>query len=294
MKHSKTCDALHQGINNHQVDEIVQLSEHLYCLIEEGRNRRYLILGSERAALIDTGYCVKNPWKMIRSITDLPLMVICTHGDPDHALGVRWFSNAYIQALDVERILDYEKNEAAKTKSFNHYHKDDPTYDDVRDLYISEQIKEDQFMLIEDKDIIDLGDRELEIIHIPTHTFGSVAILDKKGRNLFVGDSASYDDLWLFCLGTRVPEFEVIRQSYAHLKSFESEYDHIWGAHGKQPLHKGIIEEIIETIDDVMLHHEQDEVNPSRFINSILGEDGPGYNHFHKSVKLVYTKRQVK
>lgn len=293
MNYCKTCDALHQEIENYQEDEVVKLSENLYCFIEDQRNRRYLILGSERAALIDTGYSVKNPWKQIRSITNLPLMVICTHGDPDHALGVRWYSNAYIHALDVKRILDYEKNEAAKLKSFNHFHKEDQSFDNVKDYYISPIIQQDQFILIEDQDTIDLGDIKLDIIHVPAHTFGSVAILDKKGRNLFVGDNASYDDLWMFCKGVRVPEFSVIQKSYQYLKSFESQYDFIWGAHGKQPLHKEIIDEIIEAIDDVKLHHQNDEVNPSRFISSIVAEEGPAYNHFYKSVKLVYTKCQL-
>lgn len=292
MKYSESCKPLHQEIDDYSDDKIIQINERLYYIVEENRNIRFLILGDERAALIDTGYGYKNPWKQIREVTDLPLMVICTHGDPDHSLGVRWYSKAYIHQLDLNRILENDQDIEMKTRNINHYHKNNESLKRVKDLFLSNEIMKEQFICLQDKDVIDLGDRELEIIHVPAHTHGCIAILDKKGRDLFIGDNASYDDLWMFCLEERVPSFAKIKQSYIRLKEYEGFYDRIWGAHGKQPLHKGIIDEIIETIDDIYVNHDCEEINYSRFIASIV-KGSTTYNHYYKNVKLVYTKEQL-
>ena len=46
-----------------------------------------LIVGSERALLIDTGYGFGNVKGLIRSITDKPLIIANTHGHVDHTCG---------------------------------------------------------------------------------------------------------------------------------------------------------------------------------------------------------------
>ena len=39
-----------------------------------------------------------------------------------------------------------------------------------------------------DGDVIDLGDRSFEVVHLPGHTPGSAGLLDRAGRVLFTGD----------------------------------------------------------------------------------------------------------
>lgn len=45
----------------------------------------YLILGNSRAVLIDTLQETETLYQTVRELTDLPLMVLLTHGHPDHA-----------------------------------------------------------------------------------------------------------------------------------------------------------------------------------------------------------------
>jgi glyoxylase-like metal-dependent hydrolase (beta-lactamase superfamily II) len=46
--------------------------------------------------------------------------------------------------------------------------------------------------LVEDGDIVDLGDRRFEVIHLPGHSPGSIGLLERKTEILFSGD-AVYD-----------------------------------------------------------------------------------------------------
>ena len=48
--------------------------------------KMYLVEGSERAVLIDTGIGLGNICKYVRKLTSKPLTVLITHGHVDHAM----------------------------------------------------------------------------------------------------------------------------------------------------------------------------------------------------------------
>ncbi len=48
--------------------------------------------------------------------------------------------------------------------------------------------------LLRDGDVIDVGDRSFEVIHVTGHTAGSIAPWDPAGGVLFTGDTAALDD----------------------------------------------------------------------------------------------------
>ena len=79
--------------------EIKELRPYLYLLDEAHESTGYLLIGEEKACLIDTmmGY---NDYKAVRSITDKPLIVINTHGHPDHIYGNVYFDKAYMNPAD--------------------------------------------------------------------------------------------------------------------------------------------------------------------------------------------------
>lgn len=64
--------------------------------IEDGHVRFFLFCGTERAALIDTGMTAPDAGKIAESLTDLPLILINTHADPDHISGNGAFPGFYM------------------------------------------------------------------------------------------------------------------------------------------------------------------------------------------------------
>ena len=60
----------------------------------------YLVEGSERAVLIDTGSGFGSLKACVDGLTDKPLTVLCTHGHVDHALGAAEFEEVYISPLE--------------------------------------------------------------------------------------------------------------------------------------------------------------------------------------------------
>jgi glyoxylase-like metal-dependent hydrolase (beta-lactamase superfamily II) len=96
---------------------------------------------------------------------------------------------------------------------------------------------------------IDLGGRLFEVILIPGHTPGSIALLDRENRILISGDSVAESPIFMFGKG---------RSLHAHIYSmkkllaFSDLFDEIYPAHGPCPLNKDIIGKLIRGAECVL------------------------------------------
>ena len=66
----------------------------------------YLLLGIERAVLIDTSLGVSNIKSVVDSLTSLPVLVITTHIHWDHIGGHRYFKDFAVYENEVEWISE--------------------------------------------------------------------------------------------------------------------------------------------------------------------------------------------
>ena len=142
----------------------------------------YLIVGGEKAAVIDTGMGVCSLKAEVEKLTDLPVIVINTHGHPDHAGGNSEFGETYINPADndvFERMASLE----FRTDDISHM---PGGAELVKQLMPTPALPKP----LEDGQIIDLGGRELKIIFAPGHTHGSLCVYDIKTGCIFVGDNA--------------------------------------------------------------------------------------------------------
>ena len=62
----------------------------VWTLTNRWQNFMHLLVGQEKALLIDTGYGEGNFREIVESITDKPVMVVDTHGHFDHTGGNAW------------------------------------------------------------------------------------------------------------------------------------------------------------------------------------------------------------
>ena len=61
----------------------------------------YLLCGTERAVLIDTGLGVANIKNVVENLTDLPIVVLTTHAHWDHIGGHKYFKDFAIHENEV-------------------------------------------------------------------------------------------------------------------------------------------------------------------------------------------------
>ena len=68
-----------------KVPEIIKLNDTTYHFEDGSTNScMYLLLGEDRALLIDTGFGLCKLDEAVKSVTDLPITVVNTHGHYDH------------------------------------------------------------------------------------------------------------------------------------------------------------------------------------------------------------------
>ncbi len=76
--------------------KVKKLNDHIYLMDDNGEATGYLVVGEKKALVIDTMNGYANVYDVVRTLTDLPLMVVNTHGHCDHYI---WKSTLYLIRL---------------------------------------------------------------------------------------------------------------------------------------------------------------------------------------------------
>ncbi len=186
---------------------------------EDDSVRFFLFCGSGRAALIDSGMNTPNARQMAEELTDLPLILINTHADPDHISGNGAFEEFYMSPAEEE---NYRENGGKGT-----------------------------LIPVKEGDVIDLGDRPLRIIDIPGHTPGSIAILDEKYRVLISGDSVEDGNVFMF---GKYRDIDLYIKSMNHLLEYDGMYDEVYAMHGSIPVKPDLVGKLIKGANQIKNH----------------------------------------
>ena len=123
------------------LNSVSKIDDDLYVITETKSIHCYLLIGKEKALLIDAGYGYEDIHPLIRQITELPVMLAVTHGDPDHALGAMHFEDVWIHPLDYGKLLMNDTPKIKGTMLEHRYHKMPETKELIdKEAYLSTSI----------------------------------------------------------------------------------------------------------------------------------------------------------
>jgi glyoxylase-like metal-dependent hydrolase (beta-lactamase superfamily II) len=156
--------------------QVTKIAHNIWA-IDEDMVRCFLLEGTERALLIDSGISTTPQFaETVKSLTRKPITLVLTHSDQDHTGGQGAFPPAFLHPAEFE-LYAAKGNDLTRARA------------------------------IWEGEVFDLGGMALEVVLLPGHTPGSIALLDRGNRRLFIGDVVSDSWVFLFGKGRSVPAY---------------------------------------------------------------------------------------
>lgn len=225
-----------------------KINDSLYLITEPhyywwNRANLWLIKGRDRDLLIDTGLGVSSLRQHIASLIDKPLLAIASHIHFDHAGGMHEFEHRAIHAVEADALRtgdDYEALCCSDQGFVLEEHFDQlPTPEFTVEQYTLRGAEPTQ--ILQEGDVLDLGDRAFNVLHLPGHSPGCIGLYDSQSQDLFSGDVIYDGDLLdeLHC--SHIPTYI---ESYERLQNLfiETVYPGHYQIFGKERYQQIIVE----------------------------------------------------
>lgn len=164
------------------------------------------VRGRDRDIVIDTGLGVASLAGAAADLFGADVLAVATHSHMDHLGGFHEFEHRAIHGLEAfsaetaaEALpLDVDTYDTATIEWFTEIGYDISTgfltaipFEGF-DIAEHRMIGSAPTMMLSEGDVIDLGDRAFEVLHLPGHSPGSIGLWEEKTGVLFSGD-AVYD-----------------------------------------------------------------------------------------------------
>jgi glyoxylase-like metal-dependent hydrolase (beta-lactamase superfamily II) len=176
------------------------------------RSNTYFVKGRDRDLLFDSGMGVGDLKAAVADLIDKPIITFLSHTHSDHVGSAHQFPDeVLIHPSEAERLrtppaasLLFDKNSSSlerrawlRTQGFDMdgwridaipFGGYDPATWSIKPVQPTR--------LVDEGDIVDLGDRQFEVLHMPGHTFGSISLFEHS-TGILLGGDAIYDGVLL-------------------------------------------------------------------------------------------------
>ena len=155
----------------------------------------YLLNGTEKSLLIDTGLGICNICDEVKKFTDKPTAAVATHIHWDHIGGHKYFSEFYAH----EAELNWLRGEFPLSE------------DTIREMVVDrcrlpegfdvngyKMFQGEPKRVLHDGEKIDIGGRTVEVLHTPGHSPGHMCFWEQSRGYLFTGDLVYKDTLFAY------------------------------------------------------------------------------------------------
>lgn len=224
------------------------VGEKIWSIDGPANDLMYLVVGRRKAMLVDTGMGIGDLAEVVNSLTSLPVMVVNTHGHPDHAGGNSNFAQIWLSEKDEpirQRMCSDEfRSRDLKAVLGENNHQ----YARLAAGLIRSKPFKTHYVL--PGEIFDLGDRLFEVMDIPGHTPGSIYLLNAREKILFSGDSIVATPVWLY-LDHSLP-LKTYHEALKKMGSRSDSFDIIFPGHQPAPLRRQHLYDLIACVEEVL------------------------------------------
>ncbi|HSP38369.1 MAG TPA: MBL fold metallo-hydrolase [Frankiaceae bacterium] len=254
----------------------------VWLVAEPGHVNCWLVAGTERAVLLDTGLGVAPIRPVAQALTPVPVEAVNSHYHFDHTGGNAEFDRVAIHELGVPLLaggvppavrsgyLDYTRRLLAAAETYRDLDRDyfhllsaDSDPRPLPDGFVPDGwdpppgIVTDQLV---DGDVLDLGGRTLTVLHTPGHSPDSVCFLDDRDGLLFGGDTLNTGPIY-----AQMPDSDVtaFAHSTARLAELHADIRLVLMCHfGRGIVEAQFVREVADAFDQLV--NEDVRLRPAR------------------------------
>ncbi|KAM7017820.1 acyl-coenzyme A thioesterase MBLAC2 [Tautogolabrus adspersus] len=172
-------------------DGLFWIQERFYQ--SDNRANIWLLRGSHQDVVIDTGLGLRSLPDYIDAKGLLgkdpqrknPLLAIATHAHFDHSGGLHQFQQVGVHSAEVDALANGDNFETVTWLS------DREIVEAPSPGWRARQYKVKAVQpthILQEGDVINLGDKQLTVLHMPGHSRGSICLHDRDNKLLFSGD----------------------------------------------------------------------------------------------------------
>lgn len=209
--------------------------------------RSFLIEGSKGAVLVDTGTGVGHLGEFLKTVTDKPVTVLCTHGHPDHVGAADEFDEVYLSEKDFEMAL--HDCSVERRREYAAFILEAEKEIKVAELYFVPERKR-PYRKLKSEMAFDLGGITVRALEFPGHTQGMMVIWIEEERSVILGDACNRR-VFLFS-----KESSTVGQYRDACVKFWEKYgnriDTFYMSHGPETLDISLVQNMIDTCDDIL------------------------------------------
>jgi glyoxylase-like metal-dependent hydrolase (beta-lactamase superfamily II) len=220
--------------------DVRPLADGVFLIAEPGHVNNFLVVGEDRAVLIDTGLGVADIRSVAEGLAGKPLSVVNSHNHFDHSGGNRQFDDIAIHRAGAELLAapapeglaeGYMAYTRRLIESWEGYKQlDDAYFHLVTGETLVRPLPEGfdpasyavvptrATTLLDDGDRIDLGGRVLDVLHTPGHSPDSICLLDADSGLLFGGDTVNTGPIYAHADDADVAAFTRSARRLAELR----------------------------------------------------------------------------
>jgi glyoxylase-like metal-dependent hydrolase (beta-lactamase superfamily II) len=229
--------------------EVYKVAPNVFAIYEPHQSEEtigYLIVGSARALLFDTGMGIGDLKALTLKLSKLPIVVLNSHTHDDH-VGNNWqFDTVYGMDTEFTRHnAQGSKDDAQAEIAPGEICGSLPAGFD-RTAYRTRPWRVSKWL--HDGDRIDLGGRTIEVIATPGHTPDSISLFDRANGLLFTGDTYYPGTIWLYRPET---DLSAYGNSVRRIAALRPEVKLVLGAHNVPVAPPGILEDLVDAFEKV-------------------------------------------
>jgi len=235
--------------------------------LHDERVKSCLIIGKERAILLDTGMGVADIREVVDQLTDRPILVINSHAHWDHIGDNHRFDEIWIHETESHALRSGVGNEVLR-RWFGLEHLTGPLPDGVSLDTISIPPSAPTGF-VRDGQVIDVGGRRLEVLHCPGHSPGGIALVDHMNGALFSTDVAYAGALYVY----GAADLPIYQRSLHRLAALAHGLNAVYPSHGESPISPLMLPRMAGALDQIVAGIEPSWTDATR-----VGYDFEGFS----------------